>query len=165
MPTEAESNGKEAWRRIVDGLHVAHIHGGPAVNKPLMLLLILSRAKKRSPNRFVFPELSNEIREALARFGPLRKGISTALGFWHLQSDGFWILNGLDQVACGPDQKALTMSALRDKHVYASVQDDLWSELVGDPELTSELAHRTIQKYLPSQDQGKVAMFFGFSVH
>lgn len=152
MPTEAHSNRKEAWRRIVDGLHVARIHGSPAVDKPLMLLLILSRAKKRGQNRLVFPELSNEIREALARLGPQRKGISTALEFWHLQSDGFWIQHGLDQATLGSNQKAPTSSALRDKDVYASVQDDLWSELVGDPELTCELATRTIKKFLPSQN-------------
>ena len=164
MSAKAEADRKEAWRRIVDRLHVARIHGCPAVNKPLMLLLIFSRAKKRGDNRFVFPELSTDIREALARFGPKHKGVSPALGFWHLQRDGFWILHGLDRATLGPNQKAPTVTALRDKHVYATVRDDLWKELAEDSELTQELANRIIHKFLSSQDQHAVAAFFGFSV-
>ena len=164
MPAESNRDPKEVWRKIVDSLHVSHIRGTPAINKPLVFLMILSRAQRGCENRFSFPELTGEIRDALIRFGPKRKTVSPALGFWHLRNDGFWIIHGLDRAPTDRNRRGPTISALRNRDVYATVRDDLWAELVQCPGFLQELAKKTIQRFLSSQSQDDVAAFFGLSV-
>ena len=152
------SDVRDAWYRVIENLRVGSVRGAPAVNKPLLVLLILARAARGSENRFDYPELEPEIREALVKFGPPLKSVAPSRGFLHLQGDGFW------HIAMPRPADLVSQGTLREPGVYATVRTDLWDELLSDPTLTGDLANLVIDKYLPSQDKRAIADYFGISL-
>lgn len=157
-------NVRNAWCDAIETLRVGSVQGAPAVNKPLLLLLILARAERGQRNEFKFPELEHEIRETLVRFGPKLRAVSPSCGFMHLRNDGFWHIRIKRKEAPLLENGCVSQATLRHPEVFGMVEDEMWRKLVGDPTLIRDLANLVINKYLPSQDKHAIAEHLGIAL-
>jgi hypothetical protein len=57
------------WREAISELNTGKSDGTAAVNKPLLLLFIISAAARGDLNRFRFCDCEKSLREAQRRFG------------------------------------------------------------------------------------------------
>jgi|GEM_PF-5620431 len=158
------SDARDAWYKTIENLRVGSVRGAPAVNKPLLVLLILARATRGFANKFKYPELEHEIRNALVKFGPPLKSVAPSRAFMHLQGDGFWNIVTPHPLLNADKADLVSQGKLREPGVYATVRTDLWDELLNDPTLARDLANLVADKYLPSQDKSAIADFFGIAL-
>jgi len=150
------------WNRILAGLNTGKSGGGDAVNKPLLLLFVLTAAARNRANRFVFPECEASLRDAQMRFGS-DPSSSPHMAFWHLQSDGCWLVNEAATIPLGKDLKRPNISTMRKLKVCGEVPDSLWKQLVERPSLRRELATFLLLKYFKEPERLKVIVYFWLS--
>lgn len=147
------------WQQICENLNTGKSGGGDAVNKPLLLLFILTAAAKGEANHFVFPRCEAALRDAQQRFGSDPES-SPHMAFWHLQSDGCWQVEHAATIPLGKDQKRPNVSTMRELKVSGRVPDSLWKQLVQRPILRRELATFLLEKYFSDAERLKVAVYF-----
>ena len=81
----------------IAGMKTAWYNKAPALNKPLLVLYVLSQYKKGHERLFQFQdEVQDQLRDLLKRYGPKRSNYEVLMPFWRLKHDGFWALEGTD---------------------------------------------------------------------
>lgn len=148
-----------SWNRICASLKTGKSGGIDAVNKPLLLMLILSAAARRLPNLFVYPDCEKMLRIAQRRFGA-DPSSSPHMAFWHLQADGCWEIENAAQIPLGKDLKRPTISTMRKLKICARVPDSLWQQIVKNPDLRENLANSILSCYFRPDERAKVAVYF-----
>jgi putative restriction endonuclease len=66
--------------------------GERAPHKPLLLLLVLARCARGEGREVACREIDQPLFDLLREFGPSRRSTHPEYPFWHLQSDGIWIV-------------------------------------------------------------------------
>ncbi|MBK7048066.1 MAG: hypothetical protein IPH48_16490 [bacterium] len=66
--------------------------GERAPHKPLLLLLVLARCARGEGREVAYREIDQPLFDLLREFGPSRKSTHPEYPFWHLQSDGIWVV-------------------------------------------------------------------------
>jgi len=74
------------------GITVWKAHGQRAPHKPLLILWILARLQRGEQSIASFAEIDQPLKTLLQDFGPSRKSYHPEYPFWHLQSDGLWVI-------------------------------------------------------------------------
>ncbi|MBK9778428.1 MAG: hypothetical protein IPP62_19065, partial [bacterium] len=72
--------------------------GERAPHKPLLLLLVLARCARGEGREVAYREIDQPLFDLLREFGPSRKSTHPEYPFWHLQSDGIWVVRDAEQV-------------------------------------------------------------------
>jgi predicted restriction endonuclease len=148
-----------SWQTICANLNTGKSGGSEAVNKPLLLLFILSAVAKGAVNRFVFSECEATLRDAQERFGSDPTS-SPHMAFWHLQSDGCWEVENASSIPLGKNINRPNISTLRRLKVAGRVPDSLWQQIARRPAVRRDLANCILFRYFKEPDRTKVAVFF-----
>jgi putative restriction endonuclease len=115
-----------------------------------MLLLLLARAQRGEPPDLTYSELDAELSRLLREFGPPRGRQQTEFPFWHLQSEGIWIVRDaaglpLRKGSRNPARKTLLT---RDAAGYVPLRH--WLAIAKDPGLRAELTQRLLSEFWPA---------------
>lgn len=145
----ATGNAQQFWRKALGSLHTWKRGSQRAVHKPLLSLLLIARAAAGEERRVSFADLEESLERLLREFGPHRKSYHPELPFWHLQTDGFWVVEG--GVALPKKKGSLSPSrgTLLKADAVGSVPERLWKTLTDKPGLRAELAEKLLYSFWP----------------
>jgi putative restriction endonuclease len=138
------------WRQALSKLNTWKHGDQRAVHKPLLTLMLIARAAA-DDNRYVrFADIMEELTRLLQEFGPHRTSYHPEFPFWHLQTDGFWVVE--TKLGLSPKQRGLSPSkrTLLQHDVVGAVPPDLWEALRNSPALRNELAQQLLDAFWPS---------------
>lgn len=127
--------------------------GKRAPHKPLLLLVMLARIQNGLSGRIRFNDLYDPLKQVLVGFGPPRKSYHPEYPFWHLQNDGFWLIDRHSELEKGlqgarrknnPPKKILV-----ELNPAAGFPTGLENRLQKDPQLVNRIAHRLLEDHFP----------------
>lgn len=133
-------------RRRVGALRVNVHHGRRAPHKPLLLLWVLARFAE---GRGVLPyrDVERAVNALLRDFGPPYR-TTADMPFWHLQSDGVWLVDGAATLPPGKGSKMPLVSTLRTRNPVGRLAPEVADLLREQPWLLDELVGRLLA-YFP----------------
>ncbi|MBK8997622.1 MAG: hypothetical protein IPM35_17980 [Myxococcales bacterium] len=150
---------EQNWEEALTKLKVGSSGGRPAVHKPLLVLLLVARARAGKPNRVSFREIAEPLEKLIATHGPPVKKPNAALPFWHLQSDGFWKVMERDELA-GTEGK-LGRKSLAKHDVVGEFDAKAWAALQKDAKLAQRVTAKILERYWPAGERAKVERELG----
>jgi len=115
MPTDALK--EDELLRAFDRVRVWQRGGKRAVHKPLLVLLALGRLARGEPPTAPYADIEADLAKLLAQFGPSSAAASTHYPFWHLRTDGLWILQGPSRILDRPPGATPSLTELREERV------------------------------------------------
>lgn len=149
------------WEEAIADLHTWTRAGRRAVHKPLFTLILLARAARGESPRMSYTDIDPLLLHLLKKFGPSQKIYHPEYPFWHLQTDGFWVVEQAEDyhVAKGGSP---TRSQLKDRDAVGSVPDELWSALQ-DEGLVWTLCQRILHDFWPVSYHDDICQAVGLS--
>lgn len=114
-----------------------------------MLLLLLARAGRGAPADLRYVDLHEELSRLLREFGPPRGRLQTELPFWHLQSEGVWVVRDADRIPLRTSGSNPPRSALVTRDATGYVPPRYWAAIERDAELRAELLQRILSEFWP----------------
>jgi putative restriction endonuclease len=155
---------KDAWRERLGNLRVYTRGGERAVHKPLLSLLLIARAERGIPNDLGFEEIEKPLAALLRDFGPPRRSYHPEFPFWHLQSDGVWVVREAGALQKKRGGSSPTKVTLRERDARGYVPDELWEVLVQDADLRQELARGLLESFWPPSLHGEIREAVGLDI-
>lgn len=124
---------------------------GPALKKPLLLLVCLARIIRRDSkaNAFTFSELSEELTSLINQFGGRTSSPAPAQPFWHMNSDPYWTLH----LPPGTEYSARStgsMAILRDRATYAELPEEIFAAVKDDASTADRLVRFILDHFWPT---------------
>lgn len=144
-------------------MKTAWYDNAPALNKPLLILYVLSRYKKGHDRLFDFHmEIHHSLQSLLKRYGPKRKVYETIMPFWRLRNDGFWTLESSNpHLLTSTEEPSLTKAI--ENNVTGGFDSLSFFQLRNNKSLIDIIAQQLIQTYLPSTLQDQLSIELGFN--
>ncbi|MCE9991888.1 HNH endonuclease [Enterobacter asburiae] len=143
-------------------MKTAWYNNAPALNKPLLLLYVLSQYKKGHPRLFLFQnEIQRQLSELLKRYGPERRTYEVLMPFWRLKHDGFWELEGIDSVLLESPVEPTLKKAL-ETHLHGGFDPASFSILQRKKNVIDVLAKQLLEKYFPEEIHFSLSHELGF---
>ncbi len=139
-----------------DRVRVWQRDGQRAVHKPLLVLLALGRLWRGEPSAAEFSEIEEPLRKLLEQFGPSSAGASRHYPFWHLRTDGLWMLHGPAGILDRPPGATPTLTELRRGRVSGGFTPAVLEALERDRSLVPRLARRIVEAHFPESLQQDV---------
>src|SRR5262249_17531595 len=153
------SGMKAKWIELVSRLRLGRSGNTEAVHKPLLTLMLLAKARRGESNRIRFKEIDQVLRQAIERFDPAHRSYSTEYPFWHLQNDGFWVVDDPDVLPRRKGKDRPTRPGLLKYDAKGHVPQDLWEGLTSDPELIWQLTMRIVERHWSKTDHAAILNF------
>lgn len=117
-----------------------------APHKPLLLLIAIGeliRGKEKLP----YPEVEKALMPLLNAFAPqVRNRHQPELPYWHLASDGLWIVEGAEAL---PRQAGGFPSIAALRKTYGRLDSELAAVVTTDPVGTELIIERILEEYFP----------------
>lgn len=110
-----------------------------------------------------FTEIEARLEALLRDHGPPRKTHHPEFPFWHLQTDGYWVVRDADRLPLKTGGKSPSRATLRAADARAVVPADLWRAITGDSTLRDELASTILESYWPESVQADVRKAVGLA--
>ena len=133
-----------------DTLRVDRSHYGPALKKPLLLLLICSKLSRDAnlKNEFRFEEIRKDLGDLIRRFGGRigASGPKPEQPFYHLKNDGFWTIHW--PKGWSDPGKAL-IGPLTNFETKATLSTDIYETLTKDPASRAFIVARLMDRWIP----------------
>ena len=138
MVTLSDSAVLAAFDRIRVWQRASH----RAPHKPLLVLLVLGRLWRGLPATVEFSDIDADLRQLLVRFGPASASSSHYYPFWHLKTDGIWVLGASSAMLQRPPGATPTLTELRNEHVTGAFAPEIVDALQRNRLLISTVAAR-----------------------
>lgn len=129
-----------------------------APHKPLLVLLMLGRFI-RGEESARFEDIQQELGKLLERFGPAGAAASRQLPFWHLRSDGIWVLDGPASILDRPAGASPQLSEAR--KLSGRFTPEILDKLRGSPDMVGQIAQRIASSHFPESLQQDVLAAVG----
>jgi putative restriction endonuclease len=152
---------RKKWIELVSRLRLGRSGTAEAVHKPLFTLMLLARACRGVSNKVHFKEIDPVLRRAIEEFGPAHRSYSTEYAFWHLQNDGFWVVDDQDVLPRRKGKDRPTRTGLLKYDAKGHVPPDLWEGLTSDPELTWQLTMLILERHWSKTEHAAILNYFG----
>lgn len=123
--------------------------GVRAPHKPLLTLILLSRAMVEDNPKVAFGEVSEQLTKLLKEFGPSRKSHHPEFPFWHLQTEGFWKVESPSSLETRKGSSSPTKAALSKDGVFGELSPELWKALKSESILIAQLTDTVLHQFWP----------------
>ncbi len=137
---------------------------GPALHKPLLLLLMLSWLLQGKDRMIRFSEIDDKLNQFLQRFYPqCSHKFNTHYPFGKLENDGIWEVEQSDilkRTAVGHLSKAELLS----KNICGGFTAEVFTELVQNKDRALSIARQLIAKYFPDRECAELLKVVGISL-
>jgi putative restriction endonuclease len=160
---EEAQPGSKDWLEQITRLRTWKRDERRAVHKPLLTLLILARAEHGSANSFFYHDLEAQLRSLLRQFGPSTKTHHAEFPFWHLQSDGFWTVDGAASLPLKTSGKSPSRKTLLSESAHAQVEAKLWQELCHNGPLREQAVETLLFDFWPESLHSSIRSALGLS--
>ncbi len=147
---------RPTWSELIGNIGTWKRGKVRAVNKPLLILMILARAQRKEANEVRFREIVGPLAQALRNFGPPRRALHPEYPFWYLQNDGFWDIRDAKQLL-GESKSQPTLRTLVEADAVAVVPEVFWVELQRKPAQIAELAQTILDTFWPESIHDTIA--------
>lgn len=117
-----------------------------APHKPLLLLLALGRIQRGEGRWVRFEEIEDPLRRLLEEFGPPRRSHHPEYPFWHLRSDGLWVVENDESLSTIGSGSNPPITVLREQGV-GSLPENVYEMLRNDPRLVAEAAQVVLDEH------------------
>lgn len=141
---------KSQWIDAVSSLHTWKRGTERAVHKPLLTLIILARALRGDSSRIEFREIDKPLQKLLREFGPRRKTDHPEFPFWHLQTDGFWVIENSQNFPLKKGGSSPSKATLLAENAVGFVPTRLWDELRINEQLIWKLTRTILDEFWPT---------------
>ena len=111
-----------------EGLRRAQTGGRYAPHKPLLLLLVLARCARGEGREVAYRDIDQPLFDLLREFGPSRRSTHPEYPFWHLQSDGIWVVRDAELLERRVSNTNVGQGELRQVNPGAGTQTDACSD-------------------------------------
>src|SRR2546426_4649353 len=138
------------WRQALSNLNTWKRGDQRAVHKPLLTLMLIARAATGGDRHVRFATITEELTRLLEDFGPHRTSYHPEFPFWHLQTDGFWIVEKKLELPLTQRGLSPTKRTLLKHDVVGAVPADLWEAFRNSPALRNELVQQLLDAFWPS---------------
>src|SRR5262245_33175915 len=155
---------RQEIRRRVRDLNVWKRSDERAPHKPLLLLMALARLQRGESSRVAFKEIEDPLKRLLIDFGPQRTSYHPELPFWHLQSDGLWLVKSDGELLKRGDTQSPRKTELIEKKAHGELPPDVEKTLLSDPALVQELALSILIGHFPESLHGAILNSIGLSL-
>jgi putative restriction endonuclease len=137
-----------------------NIHNGrPALKKPLLLLLLISKFEEGFyyENKIHFIDVEKELSALIENYGgrPSKSGSIAFQPFQYLNSSPFWNIHLPDGVAM-THERDLPLKVFRDKDTFVRLDEELFSNLTQSRIFRASLANFILQKWWPETVQDEL---------
>jgi len=112
--------------------------------------MLIARAGTGGDRRVRFAAITEELMKLLQEFGPHRTSYHPEFPFWHLQTDGFWVVEQRAELAFQRSGLSPTKRTLLKHNAVGAVPPDLWEALRNSLTLRQELAQQLLDAFWPS---------------
>ena len=146
------SSSQEApslWREAIANLHVFKRKGERAVHKPLLTLMLLRLAGAGESRVTTYREIEEPLAKLIKEFGPPGRRPRPDYPFWHLQTDGLWVIRDAASIPLRKSGSNPRVTVLRDRDVAGEVPKELWDAVSTDERLREELTEQVLTDYWP----------------
>jgi len=137
-------------------LHTSRRYG-PALKKPLLLLLLISRIEHTDPseNKFHFANLKSELDSLIRHFGgrPTSSGTHPEQPFSHLRHEPFWRITTQKQYEPG---KTVLISDLMHPDSYGELDKNVFTLLKTSAKYRTEVSERILHTWWPDKLHGEI---------
>jgi putative restriction endonuclease len=127
--------------------------GERAPHKPLLILYALARLQRGEPRLVSFEELDEPLRKLLIDYGQPRRSFHPEYPFWHLQSDGLWVIPQIDELTADlrgrSRQNNPPKSVLLRVGAEGGLPADLFDHLRSRPDLVNRIATQVLDDNFP----------------
>jgi putative restriction endonuclease len=123
--------------------------GERAPHKPLLLLLVLARCARGEGRDVAYREIDQPLFDLLREFGPSRKSTHPEYPFWHLQSDGIWVVRDAELLERRVSNNNVSRGEFKRVNPLAGLTEDVYDTLRGDPGLLAEAVQRILDANFP----------------
>lgn len=134
-----------------------------AVHKPLLTLMLISRASRGGELEVSYSEIAEPLVALLKEFGPSSSSYHSEYPFWHLKSNGFWVVKDEESFPFRKAGHSPSKKTLLEGNAIGFVKDELWSELVANPGLRVELADQLLNEFWPETLHSAIRQAIGIS--
>jgi putative restriction endonuclease len=140
-------------------------NGQRAPHKPLLILWSLARLQRGDDRLVPFAELDEPFRRLLRDYGPPRKSYHPEYPFWHLQSDGLWVIP--ERAALDRDlemrsrQNNPPKSVLVRENAHGGFPEALEARLRAAPKLVNRITERILGDNFPPSVQEDILTAVG----
>ncbi len=135
-----------------------------AVHKPLLVLNELGRLIRGEPAQVEFKDIEPKLIALLDQFGPAGASKTRQYPFWHLKTDGLWVLNDPDRILARPAGATPTLTELREHNITGALASGIRATLAADPLLVQEVARRIVDAHFPESIHDDVLEAVGLPV-
>lgn len=122
--------------------------GERAPHKPLLLLLALARLQQGDDRWIRFDGIEDPLRRLLEEFGPPRKSHHPEYPFWHLRSDGLWVVENDEALSTIGSGSNPPITVLREEGV-GGFPEDVYQLLHQNPRFVAEAAQVVLDEHFP----------------
>jgi putative restriction endonuclease len=134
-----------------------------APHKPLLVLYAMGRLAQG--DRWLrFSEIESDLTELLKEFGPPRKSHHPEYPFWHLQSDGVWVVPEAEILEMRQSASNPPKTELREKEARGGFPEDIYRAFRDDLELRREIAQLLLSAHFPSSLHEDIATAVGLDL-
>jgi putative restriction endonuclease len=123
----------------------------------LLVALLLARYIKSGQTKVTFREVEAELTELIGQFSPSASRPRAIYPFWRLQTDGFWCIEGADQVLLGSSGDP-NAGALDDQHPGRWTPDAIEGLKHG---AAQEVLGALLNKYFAAPDREALRTYLG----
>lgn len=151
----------DSFENTIDQLRVDRSHDGnrPALKKPLLILLIISRieSEELADNRIRFVDIEDKLGELIRDYGckPLKAGAHPEQPFFFMKNDSipdsgcFWSIHLPDGTPV-PHGKPPDMRTLRSDETYGSLDQSFFDMLKSSREARARIAGFVLRRWWPN---------------
>lgn len=149
-PTRARFRDLTVWKR----------GDQRAPHKPLLVLYALGKLTQ-GERWLQFSDIEDDLTELLIEFGPPRQSHHPEYPFWHLQSDGVWMVPEAEALEMRKSASNPPKTELREKDARGGFPDDIYQAFRDDPQLRREIARLLLSSHFPSSLHEDIATAVG----
>jgi len=136
-----------------------------APHKPLLLLYALGRLQAGRPRMVAFQEASAPLKELIQEFGPRRCSYYPELPFWHLRSDGLWVVEAERELKPKHGESSVSAKALRDANAQGGLPEDVFGCLKSNPQAVVEMAQALLTAHFAETLHGDILAAVGLGIY
>jgi len=141
-----------------DSIRVWQQSGRRAVHKPLLVLLMLGKLARGEANAR-FADIEKDFQRLLQQFGPASAATSRHYPFWHLRTDGLWVLEGAADLLNRPSGASPTLTEART--LTGAFANDVLESFKSRPDWIPLVAQRIAVAHFPDSLQHDVLSAVG----
>ncbi|EKR0125730.1 HNH endonuclease [Salmonella enterica] len=135
-----------------------------APHKPLLLLYVLSHYRQGHDRLFDYgPEIHEQLRDLLERYGPQRRDQRPDMPFWRLKGDGFWELQNAELCSTKGSRQP-PRRELIEYNVEGGFDADNFALVAKNHRLIDTLAQQLLEAHFPVSIQEDIADKMGFDI-